>query len=92
MAGKILTKSSQFAIFPTPMYGKSQYNKLYQLYIALVYWFILYIVILKGGRHGNFLFHSLYQLNGKIVNYTFFKFFILTIKQVIESVSGYWNT
>ena len=41
-----------------------------------------------------FTHHYTYQLNGKIINHTFFKFFIhvLTIKQAIESVSGYWNT
>ena len=46
-------------------------------------------------HHYIFLFHSpLYQLNGKIINYTFliFLFHVLTIKQAIESVSGYWNT
>ena len=40
------------------------------------------------------LFHSsLYQLNGKIINYTFLLnilFHVLTIKQAIESVSGYY--
>ena len=39
-----------------------------------------------------FLFR--YQLNGKIINYTFFKkylFHVLAIKQAIESVSGCWN-
>ena len=38
------------------------------------------------------LFHSLYQLNGKIINYTFLLnilFHVLTIKEAIESVSGY---
>ena len=39
-------------------------------------------------------FSSLLQLNGKIINYTFFKFSFhtLSIKEVIESVSGYCNT
>ena len=34
--------------------------------------------------------HYNYQLNGKI--HLNFLLHVLTIKQVIESVSGYWNT
>ena len=38
-----------------------------------------------------FLNLILYYMNGKIINYTFLKFFhVLIIKQVIESVSSYW--
>ena len=52
-------------------------------------------IVLKGRETWKKnLFHSLYQLNGKIINYTFlnFLFHVLTIKQAIESVSGYLDT
>ena len=54
-------------------------------------------LIVKGREtwKNNFLFHSLlYQLNGKIINYTFLKNFIprFNHKQAIESISSCWNT
>ena len=53
-------------------------------------------ITLKGGRHAKkvFLIHaSNGLLNGKIMKYTFLKVFLfhdLTIKQAVESASGYW--